>query len=167
VFADLTEPWVATSPSAVKTNPAATACDRADFAGAKASNLQARSFVVPSARTLATIFGMTETRGKFASVQAASRFIQQVSQDVRRCHDRQLSLAVKSSRTFAVEQGVARAWTIKLAASRSRDLTFKVGLFRAGSTVGELTFTPTPRYDLDDAEYTALVRRAALRAVQN
>jgi hypothetical protein len=167
VFSGLTEPWVATSPSAVKSNPAATACDQADFAAARARGLQARSYVVPSARTLATIFGMTETRGTFRSVQSASAFLKQVSQNVRRCHDRQLSLDVKSSSVFQVEQGTARSWTITLAASKSRDLTFKVALFRAGTTVGQVTFTPTPRYDLSNAEYAALVRRAALRATQN
>jgi hypothetical protein len=100
-------------------------------------------------------------------VSAASAFLSEVSQNVRRCHDRQLSLEVDSARVFKVEQGIARAWTITLAASKSRDLTFKVALFRAGTTVGQVTFTPTPRYDLDNADYDWVVRRAALRATQN
>jgi hypothetical protein len=166
VFAGLTEPWVATSPSAVSDNPAATQCDRADFAGASAKDLAARSFVVPSARTLATIFGMTETRGVFASTHAAKAFVSKVTQNVRRCHDRQLSLDVKSSRTIPVEQGSGKVWVIKLAASKSRDLTFRVALFRVGTAVGQLTFTPTPRYDVDADEFDSLVRRAALRITQ-
>ncbi len=167
VFDGLTEPWVATSPSAVRNNPASTGCDAADFVGARAKRIEARSFVVPSDRTLATIFGMTETRGVFASVDAANEFLRQVTVNVRRCHDRQLSLSVTSAQTFPLEQGVAKVWTIKLEASRSRDLTFKVGLFRVGTTVGQVTFTPTPRYDLTLDEYDAVVRRAALRATQN
>lgn len=167
VFPGLTEPWVATSPSAVSRNPAATGCDQADFVGAKARQIKARSFVVPSAQTLARIFGMTETHGQFPSTQAATEFIRQVSANVRRCHDRQISLDVTSTQTFLVEQGVAKVWTITLAASKSRDLTFKVALFRAGTTVGQVTFTPTPRYDLTSDEYNALIRRAALRVMQS
>ncbi len=167
VFDGLTEPWVATSPSVVRSNPAATGCDQADFAGARARKIEARSFVVPSARTLATIFGMTETRGHFASVDAANAFLRQVSRNVSRCHDRQVSLAVRSTQTLTLEQGLAKVWTVQLAASKSRDLTFKVGLFRVGTTVGQVTFTPTPRYDLSRDDYNAVIRRAALRATQN
>ena len=90
VFEGLTEPWVATTPSTVKTNPASTGCDQADFVAAKAKDIEARSFVVPSDKTLATIFGMTETRGRFESVDDASDFLHQVGLNVRRCHDRQL-----------------------------------------------------------------------------
>jgi len=86
---------------------------------------------------------------------------------VRRCHDRQLSLDVKSGETFPVEQGSGRSWTITLAASKSRDLTFRMGMFRVGTTVGQVTFTPTPRYDLTPDEYNDVVERAALRATQN
>ncbi len=167
VFEGLTEPWVATSPSAVQTNPSATGCDQADFAAAKAKDIEARSFVVPSDKTLATIFGMTETRGRFQSVDDASAFMRQVGLNVRRCHDRQLSLDVKSGETFPVEQGFGRSWTITLAASKSRDLTFRMGMFRVGTTVGQVTFTPTPRYDLTPDEYNDVVERAALRATQN
>jgi RNA polymerase sigma-70 factor (ECF subfamily) len=167
VFEGLTEPWVATSPSAVKTNPASTGCDQADFVAAKAKEIEARSFVVPSDKTLATIFGMTETRGRFDTMEDATAFLQKVANNVRRCHDRQLSLDVKSGATFPVEQGYGRSWTITLAASKSRDLTFRMGMFRVGTTVGQVTFTPTPRYDLTPEEYNDVVRRAALRATQN
>ncbi len=167
VFEGLTEPWVATSPSTTRTNPAATQCDRADFSGAKAIKTAARSFVVPSAQTLATIFGMTETRGSFRNTGDANAFVSTVSKNVRTCHDRQLSLDVTAARTVPVAQGVARVWTITLAASKNRDLTFRMALFRVGTTVGQVTFTPTARFDLDSRDFDALVRRAALRVTQN
>ncbi|HEY7042911.1 MAG TPA: hypothetical protein VH419_04500 [Nocardioidaceae bacterium] len=166
VFAGLTEPWVATSPNAVSSNPAATGCDRADFAGSKATTLSARSFVVPSARTLATIFGMTETRGVFPSVARAENFLDDVSRNVTTCHDRMLSLQVLSTRSIDVEQGTARIWTIKQTMSRSRDLTFRVALVRVGTTVAQVTFTPMPGFDLSPEQFASLARRAALRALQ-
>ncbi|MFY9915540.1 MAG: hypothetical protein WAK18_12785 [Nocardioidaceae bacterium] len=167
VFEGLTEPWMATSPSTVRNNPAATQCDRADFTGAKATKIAARSFVVPSSQTLATIFGMTETRGTFRSVGAANAFIAKVSKNVSTCHDRQLSLDVTASRTVHLEPGVGKVWTITLAASKKRDLTFRMGLFRVGTTVAQVTFTPTDRFDLDPNDFDALVRRAALRVTQS
>ena len=167
VFPGLTEPWVGTSPSTVKTNPAATQCDQADFAGAGAKDLAARSFVVPSARTLATTFGMTETRGVFASVNDADTFIAHVSQNIRRCHDRQLSLAASAPQSVSMVAGSGRVWTIRLSMSQSKRLTFRVALFQVGTTVGQVTFTPTDRYDLSPSEFASLVRRAALRATQS
>ncbi len=167
VFDGLTEPWVATSPSTTRTNPAATQCDQADFTAANATKTAARSFVVPSARTLATIFGMTETRGRFASVRGANAFIAKVSKNVRTCHDRQLSMDVTASRAIPVTDGAGKVWTITLAASKTRDLTFRMAIFRVGTTVGQVTFTPTSRFDLDPSDFDALVRRAALRVTQS
>ncbi len=167
VFEGLTEPWMATSPSTVRKNPAATQCDRADFTGGRATKVAARSFVVPSAQTLATIFGMTETRGTFRNVAAANAFVARVTKNVRSCHDRQLSLDVAASRTVRLAPGIGKIWTITLAASKNRDLTFRMALFRVGTTVGQMTFTPTERFDLNPGEFGALVRRAALRVTQN
>ncbi|MEP6665339.1 MAG: hypothetical protein ABJA81_02725 [Nocardioidaceae bacterium] len=167
VFEGLTEPWVATSPDAVRDNPAATNCDRTDFVKAKATNVEARNFVVPSKRKLATIFGMTETKGVFSSMRRANSFVANVSKTVQGCHDRQLSLEVKSTQTIQVEQGTGKVWEVDVAASQAKGLTFRIALFRVGTTVAQVTFTPTREYDLTETEYISLARRAALRITQS
>ncbi len=166
VFTGLTDPWAATSPNAARINPAATDCDQANFAGAGATDLRARSFVVPEARRLATFFGMTQALGRFPSVPAAERFLNQVDESVSGCSDRQASLEVNSNQPISVPQGRGRTYVFTLALSEDRTLTFRVALFRVGTSVAQLTFTPTQRFDVSPAEFDALVQRAALRLAQ-
>ncbi|MBA3232750.1 MAG: hypothetical protein H0T17_02190 [Propionibacteriales bacterium] len=166
VFEGLRAPWVATAPNAARTNPAATECDRADFAGAGAKDLRARSLVVPAATKLATIFGMTETVGSFGSVGKAESFLTGVDSVVRRC-DRQLSLSVESNVPIRVERGRGRIYEVALALSKTQTITFRIALVRIGTMVAQVTFTPTARFDLTAPEYEALIQRAALRVSQH
>lgn len=166
LFPGLTRPWVPTAPRRVSTNPAATDCDRADFARAGAHDVRSRTYVVPDAPGLDPIFGMTQTRGEFASPRAAEAFLETVAASVAGCHDRQISLEVTSGGPVRVPEGSAQQWRIALVASEDQAVTFQVALFRVGSAVGQLTFTPTDRYDLTGEQYADLVRRAAQRLEQ-
>ena len=85
LFDGLSSPWVATRPAATSSNPSATECDRADFAGAGAASLQARSYVIPAAQQLPDTFGMTETLGTFASPKKADAFVSGVAAAVAAC----------------------------------------------------------------------------------
>lgn len=167
VFEGLTDPWVPTSPDATRGNPAATDCDRANFAEAGATHLSARSFVVPDAPALSALFGMTETLGTFDSVKAADSFLDSVDSSVRGCNDRQVSLEVHANETLKVPQGKGRMYVISLTLSESSSVTFRVALIRVGSKVAQLTFTPTQRLDLSPSEFKVLIQRAALRITQS
>jgi hypothetical protein len=166
VFEGLTEPWVPTASDATRANPAATDCDRADFAAAGAQELSARSFVVPDDPRLAAFFGMTQTLGKFDSVEAADRFLDRVDTSIRGCSDRQVSLEVPATAEVDVPQGRGATYEISLTLSESESLTFRVALIRVGSRVAQVTFTPTQRFDLNPYEFNVLVQRAALRITQ-
>lgn len=166
VFDGLTDPWVPISSSTARDNPAATECDRADFVGAGAQQVRARSFVVPDAKQLPSIFGMTETVGRFASVEAAEAFLDQVDTSVQGCNERQVSLEVTSTTPVTVTQGGGRTYEITLAASETRTITFRVALIRVGTQVAQITFTPSARFDLSPEKFDQVVERAALRATQ-
>lgn len=166
VFDGLTDPWVPTKLSTARVNPAATECDRADFAGAGAQQVRARSFVMPDAKRLSSIFGMTETVGRFASVGTAAAFLDQVDTSVQGCNQRQVSLEVNSTSPITVTQGDGRTYEITLTASETRTITFRVALIRVGTQVAQITFTPSVRFDLSPEEFDQVVERAALRATQ-
>ncbi len=166
VFDGLTDPWVPTRPSTAQVNPAATECDRADFVGAGAQQVRARSFVVPDAERLPSIFGMTETVGRFASVETAEAFLDQVDTSVQGCNERQVSVEVNSTTPITVTQGDGRTYEITLMASESRTITFRVALIRVGTQVAQITFTPSARFDMSPEEFDQVVERAALRATQ-
>lgn len=162
----LPDPWVATDPKRTRRNPAATECDRADFTGEGATRVRSRSYVVPTAERLATIFGMTQTLGEFRSVDAARDFVKDVRRSVATCNDRQLSLEVASSHRLAVKRGSGDVWVVRAVTSERKAFTFRMTLVRVGSSVTQVTFTPTRTYDISPARYDALARQAADRLHQ-
>ncbi len=167
LFDGLIAPWVAIPVDATRSNPAATECDRADFAEAGAKELRARSFVKPAARHLDAFFGMTQTLGTFGSVSAANGFVNRIDSAVQSCDDRQLSLEVDSDGQLALPRGSARTYLIELTLAEDRSLIFRMALIRVGSRVAQLTFTPAGSFDLTSTAFTDLVQRAALRIAQD
>jgi DNA-directed RNA polymerase specialized sigma24 family protein len=162
----LRDPWVATEPKRTRRNPAATECDRADFTAEGATRVRSRSYVVPTADQVATIFGMTQTVGEFRSADAARDFVKGVRRSVATCNDRQLSLEVASSERRPLKRGSVDVWVVRAGTSESKALTFRMTLVRVGSSVTQLTFTPTRNYDVSPRRYDELARRAADRLNQ-
>ncbi|MGH3447211.1 MAG: hypothetical protein ACRDQA_06490 [Nocardioidaceae bacterium] len=162
VFRGLARPWAATDPKAVKQNPSATACDRANFAGGGAARVRARSYVIPHAK-LPTVFGLTETVGEFSNAKRARRFVRSVSAAVRSCHDRQLSLALHGTQQLHLDRGRGLVWRIRVAASQHQGQTFKVALVQVGKRVAEVTFTPAKHATVRHRDFIALAERTAGR----
>ena len=167
VFAGIAQPWVATPPKpAPGANPSATPCDQADFNGAGAQSVSARTYVIPEAPQLADIFGMSETTGTFGTSTAARSFVNDVVKNVAGCEKKQLNAKVK--RTDDLADGVVRgrAWEIDFATSQKNTIVYRVALIRVGSSVAQLTFTPSENVDLTPAEFNALADRAGRRLQQ-
>jgi DNA-directed RNA polymerase specialized sigma24 family protein len=166
LFDDLSSPWVATRPAATSSNPSATECDSADFAGAGADSVQARSYVIPAAQQLPDTFGMTETLGTFASAKRADAFVSGVAASVAACSNRQLTLGVSDTARITSGPGGGYVWRIGLQTSPSTTLEFRVAVVRVGTHVAEVTFTPSSAYDVDPAGFAALATRATQRLAQ-
>lgn len=166
VFAGVTHPWVATTPQTVSPNPAATECDRADFDAAGARKVLSKSFVVPDEPRLPAIFGMSETIGTFSSRIKARQFLATVTRAVAACPDRQLSLTVRQSDELPSKRVSGRVWEIELASSERTSLAFRIALLRVGSTVAQVTFTPTDDIDLNHGAFVRFAGRAAERLGQ-
>jgi DNA-directed RNA polymerase specialized sigma24 family protein len=166
LFDGLSSPWVATRPAAAASNPSATECDRADFAGAGADPVEARSYVIPAAQQLPDTFGMTETLGTFASAKKADAFVSSVAASVAACPNRQLTLGVSDTGQITSGPGGGYVWRIELQTSPSTTLEFRVAVVRVGTHVAEVTFTPSSAYDVDPAGFAALATRATQRLGQ-
>jgi len=159
----VSQPWVGTNPKRVTGNPSATACDQADFAGHGATGLMSRSYVIPQATGLPTLFGLSETLGTFPTSEAARAFLGDVTRDVASCHKRQVTLTVLKSTSFSLHRTSGRVWQLRQKVSKKKVVTFRVALVRFGHTVAEVTFTPVGTYDVSQVEFVALARRAAVR----
>lgn len=154
----VSQPWVGTTPTVPHDNPAATACDRADFLGAGAVRASTRTFLVPGA-DLPTRFGLAETYGVFESPKAARRFLARMGHRVDHCQAHNLATTVHPG----PGQPQARIWRLDTAVTAHRTVTFRLGFVRAGNVVAELTFAPAADADLSARRFRKLVDRAGER----
>jgi DNA-directed RNA polymerase specialized sigma24 family protein len=162
----VTQPWAGTDPARVSDNPSATACDQTAFADNGGTDVTSRSYVIPAARGLPTLFGLTETRATFSSGADAKAFVADVAQHVASCHRRQVTLSVVRSTSFTVRRTTGEVWQVQQRVSKRKTVTFRVALVRLGATVAEVTFTPVGAYDVSQPQFLALAQRAAVRLGQ-
>ena len=155
-------PWVGTDEVASHTNPAATSCDRADFAGA--ARVRSRTYLIPGAG-VPSRFGLSETYGVFGSTGDAARFLAGVRAKVGGCGRRDLATTV--SATGTVRRSSPRldlsGWTLTTKVSASETVRFRVGFVRVGRAVAQVTFAPSPQDDMTDASFRSLLVRAGDR----
>jgi len=157
-------PWVATDPVAVRRNPSATTCDRADFAKAGATRTVARTYLIPQAK-LPARFGLSETYGKFGSPAQAARFLTRVRASFARCEDRDLATDVTSAHSERDPSSGSdlSTWDLETEVSTHEKVRFRVGFVRVADKVAQLTFAPAPRDDLSSTHFHDLVVRAGDR----
>lgn len=156
---EVRQPWVGTTPTAPRDNPAATTCDQADFSKAGAVRARARTFLVPQA-DLPMRFGLSETYGLFGSVEEARTFMATMQHRVDRCETRHLATSVHPGPHAGDRM---RTWRLDTAVSARRTVTFRLGFVRTGAAVAEVTFSPAGGDDISSARFRGLVVRAGQR----
>lgn len=155
-------PWAGTALSRPEQNPAATTCDRADFARAGATRVRSRTFLIPEAK-LPARFGLSETYGVFGGPRAAQRFVDTVLSRMAGCEDRDLTTKVTTGPHRKSPASESWAWRLTTEVSKRETVAFRVGFVRAGNTVAQLTFAPTAHEDMSTEEFSALLERAGER----
>jgi DNA-directed RNA polymerase specialized sigma24 family protein len=157
-------PWVATTPVAVRKNPSATTCDRADFTKAGARHTMARTYLIPQAK-LPARFGLSETYADFPSAGAAGRFLTRVRSSVAGCEHRDLATKVTGahSERDAPRHSDLSTWDLATEVSAHETVRFRIGFIRVGNRVAELTFAPAPHDDMSARSFHDLVVRAGDR----
>lgn len=156
------EPWVGTSPAPARRNPAATSCDRAEFARQGAARTRTRTFLVPRA-PLPDRFGLTETYGTFRSERAAADFLKLVRQRLAGCEERDLATEVLLPHWLREGRLVGSTWRLRTELSERSEVVFDVGFVRRGAHVAQVTFIPAGNAQLSVNEFRAVVVRAGER----
>lgn len=157
------KPWVGTDPVPARPNPAATSCDRADFAAAGARRPLSRTYLIPEA-DLPTRFGLAETIGTFRRPRGAQGLLDRVRSRVAGCEDREVSTSVVSSASGSRGRGVRwSTWVLETEVGENSTVRFRLGFIRVGPRVAQLTFAPAAGADMTDARFRALVLRAGDR----
>jgi DNA-directed RNA polymerase specialized sigma24 family protein len=157
------EPWVGTDPVRSLDDPAATACERANFR--RGQRPRSRVFVLPTAKDVPRRFGLTETVATFDTRADARTFVRQAFASADSCADRELSASRPVSRELPGDHH-GRAWRFEFEVSEQRSASYRMGLVRAGRRVAQLTLSPTKGYDVDQREFGALVVRAGQRLTE-
>jgi DNA-directed RNA polymerase specialized sigma24 family protein len=160
--------WAGTSPADATQNPAATTCDRANFARSGARKPVARSYLFPNAG-LPSRFGLTETVARFATPKAAARFVAQVTERMKRCPDRELGSTVTQQlvRTTKAPGGTLALWRLGNQVNpQQAEVMYWVGITRSGSAVAQLLLTPVKEYDVSQKTFSRLMARAQQRLAE-
>jgi hypothetical protein len=154
--------WVGTTPAPARDSTSATLCDEADFSGTR--NAESRTFVVPAAKNLPLRFGLTETVGTLPSTPAATRFVDQVKQNVAGCETRELSASVLDSSAADAPPVHASIWRFEFEINNQAEtVAYRVAVLRRHDQVAEVTMSPGQGFDVTDADFTAMVVRAGER----
>lgn len=155
--------WAATASAGADPNPAATLCDRADFASQRVERARARAFVVPGSR-LPKQFGLTETVARFDRRKDATAFVAAVSARIDGCPKDNLSASVEQGASVTAPGGVSgRTWRLTLEVDANTDSYYRIALVRRGRDVAQVSLSPTKKYDLPASAFTAIAQRAAER----
>ena len=145
------------------TNPAATACDLADFRAAGGTP-STRIFLLPEAQGLAKTFGLVETVGTFPTVEAATAFVDQVQASVNTCPQNNLAASVVEATTFGeVTDFRGATWTLTLQVETGDPVTVRSAIVQRGTSVAQLLFTPSGATDLPAATFAEVAQRATER----
>jgi DNA-directed RNA polymerase specialized sigma24 family protein len=156
------KPWVATAPQVVGKNPAATTCDRADFAHGGASHVVSRTYLIPQAK-LPARFGLTETYGEFPASAKAASFLSGVRTSVAGCEKRDLATKVLDAHRYAERGMDVSLYTLQTEVSNREKVRFRVGFVRLGNRVAQLNFAPGPRDDISYEQFRSMLFRAGDR----
>jgi DNA-directed RNA polymerase specialized sigma24 family protein len=154
--------WSGTAPSDATKNPAATTCDRANFATSGAAKPVSRSYLILDAG-LPARFGLTETVGTFTTAKQASAFVDQVVARMARCEGKELGSTVTQR---LVRSNRARGesfalWRLGNQVDPHRpEVLYWVGIARLGAQVTQLLMTPVKSYDISQATFGSLLTRA-------
>ncbi len=157
----ISRPWVGTKAGPTGNNPAATTCDRANFAAAGARRSLSRTFLIPGAKTPSR-FGLSETLGRFGSSKQAKAFVQQVRRRMDGCEDKDLG-AKLSDRTQKLDGPRGSAWTMWRLVSEINDnkkIAYWMGIARYGPHVAQVGFVPGNTFDVSSEAFRALVIRS-------
>ncbi|MDF1704622.1 MAG: hypothetical protein P1U38_07595 [Aeromicrobium sp.] len=145
------------------TNPAATACDLADF-GAAGGTASTRIFLLPEAQGLAKTFGLVETVGTFETAEAATAFVDQVQASVNSCPQNNLAASVVEASTFGeVSDFRGATWTLTLQVESGDPVTVRSAIVQRGASVAQVLFTPSGATDMPAETFAAVAQRATER----
>lgn len=161
-------PWVGTDATAATTNPAATTCDRADFAKAKPVNSQTRTFVIPQG-DLPQRFGLSETIARFDRPKAAADFADRLIRLVRSCPQRQLGSTLSNGLVISSKSlgGTIARWRLESQVNRREEkIVYWTAILRVGADVAQVTLTPVGTFDVTPEVWQNVVSRARERLLE-
>lgn len=157
--------WGRAEADGTSSNPAATACDLADF-GAAGGTASTRIFLLPEAQGLAKTFGLVETVGTFPTADAATAFVDQVQASVNTCPQNNLAASVVEASTFGeVADFRGATWTLTLQVESGAPVTVRSAIVQRGSSVAQVLFTPSGATDLPAETFVQVAQRATERLV--
>lgn len=169
----MTGHWSATEPVRNGTLPEGSQCERLTNDKAKPTSYLSRAYLVADDDVVPATYGWDLVVFTFADAGAATAYTDEVRASVDKCSDRQRTAKVSAGTTFggtgADKTTIAGySWMVRqpTSADANQYVDYRIGLAVAGSKVVYLFLPLDGRNNFTDAQWNALVVRAAQRATQ-
>jgi DNA-directed RNA polymerase specialized sigma24 family protein len=161
-IADIDNVW-AGAPFSAETNPAATQCDKATYGSKSVLKADSRVYVLYQATGLPPEFGVAETTARFSSEKRATSYVEKITGRVDDCSSKILSATVDQRREVDLRSASGVVWRVGFEVEGGKTVHYRTAIVRRGADVAQVTFTPSGKYDISQAEFLAIAQRAATR----
>ncbi len=163
--------WVGQTPAKPSTL-VTTGCENVDFGTVDAESSGARTYLLSDKPTgMPAAFGLDEAIFTMTDEKSATDLANQITQNLESCKERQLTATVNAPTSVSGvgADGIAvqgKTYLVTQKTSDTATAAYRVGVVTAGVKV-VYVFLPTEgKFDLTDAQWTALAARAGARATQ-
>lgn len=161
--------WTATDPQAPKL--VGSQCEDVDLNKLPDSTSSAhRTYLLTDDPDAPQGFGIDQAVYTFAKSSQASALAKKLKANFDGCGDRTRTASVKDAEVKAAgpdgKELTATSFTVTQRISTSKTVTFRVGVAAVGDRLVYLLANPSGKFDFSDAEWSAIVGRAAQRVTQ-
>ncbi|MGK2875291.1 MAG: hypothetical protein ACSLEW_06575 [Nocardioides sp.] len=157
------QPWAGTKPDEARFNAAATRCDQSSFDRDDVAESLTETFVIPTATDLPAEFGITQTVGRFGSVNAAKSFVEGIRTRMGTCSDRELGAQVTEVANMSDGEKDTSVWHLQIEISDTSTVLYFMSIARDGRVVSQLGFVPAEGVRMADGAFLALNIRSLNR----
>jgi len=161
---DIDRVWAAGPPQQPKDfNPAASLCDKTDFAKAGLHDVAGRLITIPDAKGLPPEFAVAQTNARADSEASAQAVIDEIGKKIEGCPDTELAARIDEHEHVEGDGYVGARWKLSFETGEDEYVHYRMGVVRRGAHVTQVLVPPSGDDELKAKDFAALLDRAGQR----
>lgn len=144
-------------------NPAASLCDKTDFAAAGLDQVASRLITIPDAEGLPAEFAVAQTNARAESDEAAQAVVDEISAKVDGCGDTDLAAGIDENEPVEGDGYTGMRWRLSFETGENENVHYRMGVVRRGPHVTQVLVPPSGDNEFSAEDFSALLDRAGQR----